>query len=457
MTTYSPVLNQSETSALPKKNGVRTAWLVAANMGYGHLRAIFPLKGIVHEEIVILGENDNSKAVEKKLWEKLLVLYSRFSRAKGIPGIGKYLFKILNRFLYIPSVYPVRNLSQATFQVDLLATFIRKGLCAGILGKINDRPLPLVTSFYAPAIAAEMSGHHPTYCIICDADLNRVWVPKEPSESNITYFAPCGKSAQRLQAYGVPNDRIVITGFPLPGELLGGKSLPILKSDLRTRLRYLDPNGRFWQMHSRNVEYFLGKERVEREPERALTLMYAVGGAGAQREIGRRIAFSIRERLSSGQIRLILAAGTNFAIRDYFEELRIELGHAVAENVSVIYADIFEEYYTLFNRSIRTTDILWTKPSELSFYCALGIPIIISPIIGSQEYFNRKWLLEIRAGFKQDDPDYADQWLFELLNKGLLAEASWAGFLKARKLGTYKILDIIAEGKVSDDDSPLLR
>ena len=28
---------------------------------------------------------------------------------------------------------------------------------------------------------------------------------------------------------------------------------------------------------------------------------------------------------------------------------------------------------------MRTTDILWTKPSELSFYCGLGIPIIMAP------------------------------------------------------------------------------
>ena len=28
---------------------------------------------------------------------------------------------------------------------------------------------------------------------------------------------------------------------------------------------------------------------------------------------------------------------------------------------------------------MRTTDILWTKPSELSFYCGLGIPIVMAP------------------------------------------------------------------------------
>jgi hypothetical protein len=63
--------------------------IVSANMGYGHLRAIFPLQEIAHGEAVTLGENDDSTPREKRLWGKMLALYTRFSRAKGIPGIGK--------------------------------------------------------------------------------------------------------------------------------------------------------------------------------------------------------------------------------------------------------------------------------------------------------------------------------------------------------------------------------
>jgi hypothetical protein len=90
--------------------------------------------------------------------------------------------------------------------------------------------------------------------------------------------------------------------------------------------------------------------------------------------------------------------------------------------------------------------VLWTKPSELSFYCGLGIPIIISPTIGSQEVFNRKWLLEIGAGVLQEDPGYTGQWLFDLLDSGRLAEIAWSGFLNARKYGTYNIREILENG-----------
>jgi UDP-N-acetylglucosamine:LPS N-acetylglucosamine transferase len=106
---------------------------------------------------------------------------------------------------------------------------------------------------------------------------------------------------------------------------------------------------------------------------------------------------------------------------------------------------------------LRETDILWTKPSELSFYCALGIPIIMTPPIGSQERFNRQWLFEMQAGIKQETPEYTNEWLFDRLNDGLFAEMAWSGFLKARKLGTYKIIEVLREGRMTRDPSPVIR
>ena len=106
---------------------------------------------------------------------------------------------------------------------------------------------------------------------------------------------------------------------------------------------------------------------------------------------------------------------------------------------------------------LRETDIIWSKPSEFSFFVGLGIPYIIAPTIGSQEEYNRRWLLEIQAGIDQEDPRYAHQWLIDLLNEGRLAEAAWDGFLKARKFGTYKALEVLETGTMSRESSPLKR
>ena len=93
---------------------------------------------------------------------------------------------------------------------------------------------------------------------------------------------------------------------------------------------------------------------------------------------------------------------------------------------------------------MEKTDILWTKPSELSFYAALGLPIIIAPIIGSQEKFNKKWLLRSGFGISQENPRYTDQWLFDWLNQGYFAEAAMQGFIEGERFGVSNIKKIIS-------------
>jgi hypothetical protein len=432
------------------------AWVVSADMGYGHQRAVYPLRDIAEEGIITVGSSEAVSKSEKKLWKRLLNAYEFFSRAKGLPVIGPPLFSMLDSLMRIPSFYPMRNLSNSTFQVNLLESLIEKGLCKGMLDKTSTKILPLVTSFYASAIAADKNGFNKIYCIICDADINRVWVAKQPWESRIEYFAPCGKAAQRLKAYGVPEERIHLTGFPLPTELLGDGNLSVLKKDLAQRLFYLDPKGKFWARHGRNVEYFLGKENCVFKNERKLTITYAVGGAGAQKEIGRTIAKSLNEKLKAGEIKINLVAGIRREVYDYFESVKGGIDPD-GDSIRIIYSKSLQEYFDLFNDSLHDTDILWTKPSELSFYCALGLPIIMSPVIGSQEKFNRKWLREIQAALKQEKPEYTDQWLYDLLNRGTLAESAWDGFLKARKLGTFKIKQVLKNGYVEKQTDPVLR
>ena len=93
---------------------------------------------------------------------------------------------------------------------------------------------------------------------------------------------------------------------------------------------------------------------------------------------------------------------------------------------------------------MRKTDILWTKPSELSFYAGLGIPIIVAPTIGSQEDFNKRWLLHVGAGISQEDPNYSVEWIYDLLNAGDFAEAAMQGFVEIEKKGVFNIKKIIS-------------
>ncbi len=441
---------------MEQSNNGAISWVVTVDMGLGHQRAVHPLAHLAEGGILTIGAESTGDPDERKLWRRMRNTYEFLSRVRSIPVVGKPLFGLLDAVQNIPPFYPISDMSNPSFQVKLISSFIDRGLCRGMLERIKDKPLPLVASYPVPALAADKNGYGLIYCIICDAEISRAWVAENPHSSRIKYLAPCGRAVMRLRSYGVPDERIFLTGFPFPREVLGGKNLDILRSDMAQRLFYLDPNNRFWPLHDRNISHFLGRGNCRPRGERKLTITYAVGGAGAQKEIGYQLAQSLRNKIREGEIRLNLVAGVREDVKDYFEELKSELFPG-SPNLRIIYSPGKDAYFQEFSRVIRETDLLWTKPSELSFYCGLGIPIIISPPIGAQEVYNKKWLLEVQAGIPMEDPKYTDQWLLDLLYEGRLAESAWDGFLKARKYGTYKIEEILETGTMARETSPLKR
>ena len=142
-------------------------------------------------------------------------------------------------------------------------------------------------------------------------------------------------------------------------------------------------------------------------------------------------------------MKMILVAGTSEKVKRYFKEKLSAVGLSKSKNIEILFDQNINKYFKAFNAALRKTDILWTKPSELSFYSALGIPIIIAPSIGSQEDFNKRWLLKSGFGNLQENPSHADQWLSDWLEKGYLAEAAMQGFIEGEKLGAFIIKEII--------------
>lgn len=434
------------------------AWIITADMGHGHQRAVWPLKHIANEKVLNCGIEYCDKS-EKRLWKMFLASYETISKFADIPIISKISNKILEKILYIPSLYPIRRNSSATLQVKYLKFLIKRGLCKGFINRINSTPhqMPVISSFFAPILATDYHNYKgKIYCIICDSDLSRAWVSENPNISKMEFFAPCKRAERRLKTYGVSPEKIHLTGFPISNSLLGGKELSVLKKDLAKRLKILDPNNNFWSLHRTNVEHFLQRENCAQEKDRAITITYCVGGAGAQADIGEKIAIKMKKHIINGTININFSAGIKQPVIKRFEEF-IEKELEKSANAKIIKGATKDEYFENFDACLHTTDVLWTKPSELSFYCGLGIPIMICPPIGPQECKNKNWLMEMQAGFPQKDLEGVEHWFFDLINDGRLAEAAWSGFLKGRKCGVLKIEEMIKTGKISTSDSPLLR
>ena len=432
-------------------------WVVSADMGLGHQRATFPLIDKALNGIQLFGENEVSSARERRLWHLFKNSYESLSKTKQIPLIGPTLFNILERLQNISAYYPIRDQSRPSLQVKFLYSLINKGLGYGISTILSTDKKPVITSFYAAAIAAEEHTDLPVYCIICDTDINRVWVAEDPKKSRIIYFAPCGSALRRLKEYGVPDERIFLSGFPLPDENIGGFDMPILRNDLANRLVRLDVTKRFRTIHGEEAKYYLGSYWNPSQESKPLTISYAVGGAGAQAEIADGVVKSLAPQILAGRIKVNLISAHRLEVYKYFLSLIERYKLSGSENIKIIYNPDKNLYFKEFNKMLHETDILWTKPSELSFYCGLGIPIIIAPPIGPHEISNQNWLRGIGAGINQLEPQYCSEWIMDFLSEGLFAQAAWDGFLYARKMGIYKISEALETGQMSREYSPVKR
>jgi len=430
---------------------VHQAWVVTVDMGYGHQRAAHPLRFLSPTGKVILANNyEGIPKRDHQIWNKSRYFYELFSRSSSIPVIGHFLFNILvDNMQRILPFYPKRNLSKPNLQLKLNYASIKAGWGKDLVNYLNTKNIPLITTFFAVAFFAEEHGFkNEIYCVVCDSDVSRTWAPLNPKKSRIKYLAPCRRVVARLKEYGVPTENIILTGFPLPDENLGGKNLQILKKDMAERIINLDPEHRYRQKYIHTVQQFLKGVKTGVKHHHPLTLTFAVGGAGAQRGIGMDILSSLKTKILNNEINLNLIAGTRNDVYLYFKNFieKSELKNRLNKNLKIIFSVDKEDYFTQFNEVLRTTDILWTKPSELVFYTALGLPIIIAPPLGSQEKYNKIWLKTIDAGITQENPKYTHEWLFDWIESGWLAEASMSGFLDGRQFGVNNILDAVFHG-----------
>lgn len=417
------------------------AWIIAIDMGYGHQRTAYSLRDIAFGgEVINANHYVGIPVKDKNFWRRNRLSYEFISRIRQVPIIGLAFFLFFDIFQRIFKYYPKRDLSKPRLSSRVIFRFIEKGWGRDLIEKISKKPLPLITTFFTPAFTAEKYRYpNDIYCVICDADIARVWAPLTPDKSRIKYLVPNTWTRDRLKLYGIKPENIILTGYPLPKENIGGAGIEILKKDLGYRIINLDPKGRYRQLYAPLLSRYIGE--LPRTSNHPLTLMFSIGGAGAQKEIALKILKSLEQKIKNKELRIIISIGLRENMKKYFEQ-RLK-GLQLDGWARILFGKNMKEYFAKFNEALRTTDILMTKPSELSFYAGLGIPIIIEPSIGSQEDFNRKWLLHIGAAVLQENPKHTNEWLFDLLNSGDFAEMAMQGFVEIEKMGTYNIERII--------------
>jgi UDP-N-acetylglucosamine:LPS N-acetylglucosamine transferase len=422
------------------------AWIISVSMGYGHQRTADNLKNL--GKIINANDYQGIPKKDKEIWQSTQKFYEFISNFKRIPFLGDLAFSIFDSFQKILAFYPKRDLSKPNFTLKNIYRLLKRGWGKHLIESLKSQnpKLPIISTFFTPAFMAEFFDYPgKIFLVVCDADIARTWAPFNPKKSKIVYFAPNKRVVERLKLYGVKEEKIFFTGYPLPKELIGSEKMEVLKENLKFRILNLDPKKKYFEKYKDLIKEKLGD--LPKKSDHPLTLLFSIGGAGAQKEIGFKIIKSLKEKIKKGEIKIIISVGIKKNVRDYFlrkiEGLKME--KFLKKGIEIIFEEKIEDYFEKFNQALRKTDILWTKPSELSFYSVLGLPIIISPPIGSQEEFNKRYLLKSGFGMVQERPEYAEQWLFDWLEEGYLAEAAMEGFLEGEKLGFFKIEKIVSK------------
>jgi len=422
--------------------------LVSIDMGYGHLRPAYALSEFLGAKDVLLADRAPlSNLSEQTTWNRARSGYEFLSRAGRLPVVGGLLGEVLQGVTNIPHLYPIRDLSKRTPAVQLLERAALRGMGVGLAERLQRGERTLLTTFYGPAVLADFHGCDDLFCVVTDSDINRIWAPVNPRNSRITYLAPTPRVRRRLRAYGVAQEKIVMTGFPLPHSLVGGPRAETLRENLRRRLHALDPKRAFLRECREEVSYFLGESLEPKDSAKvAPHLVFAVGGAGAQSELVREFLPSLAHALRTKKLRLTLVAGLRPEVEAQFrsaiQESRLD-SELESGSIDILLAEDHAEYFRRFNGLLAGTDILWTKPSELSFFGALGIPLLFSSPVGAHERYNRRWAINSGAGVKPGDIRHTGEWLWEVLKDGTLAGAAWSGFMRMPKFGLYRTIEAV--------------
>ena len=106
----------------------------------------------------------------------------------------------------------------------------------------------------------------------------------------------------------------------------------------------------------------------------------------------------------------------------------------------MLYDATFEGYAARFHARLADLDVLWTKPSEITFFGPAGFALALTTPLGAQEHANRAWARRLGAALDAADLRHAGAWLDRHLADGSLARVAYAAATRMPRHGTERIL-----------------
>jgi hypothetical protein len=394
-------------------------------------------------DVLSIDSEASAEPDEDVLWRHAWQLDATARDGGRLPFVRK-----VGRLLGLPGIlaplHPGVDLSAPDRATRRLDRLIDKGLGRSLTRPLRTTGPALVTTHPALAIAAERTTKARVFCVVTSSDLPRHWAPLKGRKSEIQYMVPSRRAFDRLCAYGVLRNHIHYTGLPLHPRLLGDDGLSTARCNLSARLVRLDPERDFIEQHRDALEQRLGQLPDQAAAAPPLVTVAADGTAARRRE-ALRAAREMLPLVDARRLRLAILSGD---VGTPAKAIANELGARSIDELADLGVRIetMDPASTTSRRVIDLvgeSDLLWTWPSELVFFAALGIPLLITDCNGPFEHAARRWALR-RGVAKKWHPgrgcDEITNWLFE----GALAEAAWSGYRKLPKRGLYRIAEIVS-------------
>jgi len=390
-------------------------------MGYGHLRPAYALAERLGVPVREVDRTPFASPTDRLIWRLSRRLYETISRRSQGGVARRVAGPILEAITCLPTLDQAPSPVPADADARWLHRLMRLGFGRQLVRSLRASRGTLVTTFYAPAIMADAHGIRPVISVVTDSEVSRIWVPVQPERYSIQYCVPHRRTARRLAAYGVPGTSIHLTGFPLPPTLTGDRA----GTDAQRRFARLE-------------RWAAG--------DGPLHLCLAIGGAGAQADLALNLVRALAHEIRRGDLRVTLVTGTNTSLSVRFRRRLEHLGvgnDGPDSRVSVLSAERHTDYLERFNEELPTTDLLWTKPSELSFFAALGLPMLLAPAVGEHERANATILFEAGAAFPVPAATELPHWLAARRRDGALERAARAGFASLPRDATDRVAAVV--------------
>ncbi len=396
--------------------------ITSALMGFGHLRAAHNISTWGRAAVVRVDRDPYVSGVDRLVWSTTQAVHTYGSR--DAESKSRLFYKWFDGVMRIPDDHESPSLSASRF----IFMMKRLGLGKTFFDSLDGSRPTLLHTFYLPAMLS-VYRHYPgkNYLLLCDTDFHRVWAPIDAEQADLEYLVPIRKSADRLLSYGVPSDRIHVTGFPLPMTNTGYPGLDTLVEDLEGR-----------------------RNRIRRDSGVPLTIMFPFSGSGAYSNVLAELVKAMSEQLREGSIRLTVSCGDNGHALKSTENLFVSYGLKDSEFTKIIYGSDLFDSFERFNKALKSADVVITKPSEMVFYAGLGIPMIFLPPIGGHEARNREYILDNGCGIDMECVSDFPKWLEESRRNERLLELAEMGYRNLPKTGTFEIDELVSEGNTGE-------